>query len=476
MKSYDSLIRVSKMGAREESAETTMTVADQRKTCARAVGEVGGKIGREHKALDQSGRTVHQSAAYAAILERVRTKQTDGVVVAYGDRLTRNWRAVGAFYDACEQAGAEIIIAGLPGVDYRTSAGRMVTGMMAVVGDMVGSQAKERGEKIADATIARGVPNKVSYGYRRNASNPADPSTKTDPERDVKGLVPDPDQAAIVRRIFELRAQGHGGVSIARKLNEAGVPGPRGGRWTPGTIDKVVKNETYLGVVTLGERRVEGAHAPLVTRTQWLRAQNTRPVVRNGRLVGGVAQGLLVCSGCERPLSPMGSGSDGRRHYGCRRESSAGVCPRPVYVSKPDADEYVIDSLDDLLAEGATFALSGAAHDLELLRVERERAQEELDAFVDVVSASEPSFRRGYDRRKAAIEAAQAALDAADIANDDDLELPTADEWQQLVAADDVSALRRIASVLIDRITVSPPASRSKFSPIADRFALAWQA
>src|SRR5262245_28101877 len=112
VKVYDSLIRVSKMNGRKESAESTMTTDDQDAACRRTIREAGGRRGRTFEALDQSGFTIHQSGVYATILERVRAGKSDGVVVAYGDRLTRNWRAVGAFYDALEEAGAEVLIAG----------------------------------------------------------------------------------------------------------------------------------------------------------------------------------------------------------------------------------------------------------------------------------------------------------------------------------------------------------------------------
>jgi site-specific DNA recombinase len=47
----------------------------------------------------------------------------------------------------------------------------------------------------------------------------------------------DPEQAAIVRRIFEAYAAGVASRAIAARLNEEGVPSPRGGYWNASTIN-----------------------------------------------------------------------------------------------------------------------------------------------------------------------------------------------------------------------------------------------
>jgi DNA invertase Pin-like site-specific DNA recombinase len=466
VKKFDSLIRVSKMNGREESAESTLTIRDQREAVKAAAAEAGGRIVREHKALDQSGRTVHKSDEYRLILERVHAGATAGIVVAYGDRLTRNWRAVGPFYDQLEQAGAEVVLAGLPGVDYRTATGRMVTGMMAVVSDMVGTQSKERGDRIANQIIERGVPNRVPYGYRRNED---EHGVKTDPDRDGKALVPDETEAPIVRRIFELRLDGYRWADIAKALNEAGVPSPRGGHWTHPTICTIVQNEAYTGVVKLGERRVEGAHEPLVSRSDWQRAQSTRTVARHGRLVTGLAGGLLECSGCGRPLSVHG---DPRTVYGCRRKSSAGPCPRPVYVSKDAADDFVEETIVDVLERGRGVDLVASARDLEAARNAAERARAEREAFVKLASALEPGdFRAGYEERRAREVEAAAAYDELLAQAADAQALPAnGSAWNKL----DFEEKRRAARSLIAGIVVAPPRSRSKLTPIADRFTVRW--
>jgi hypothetical protein len=237
-----------------------------------------------------------------------------------------------------------VIFAGMTGIDYRTPEGRALTGMNAIAAERSYHAAKARGDSIADGTVARGVANAVPYGYRRNADHTG---VKSDPERDEKALVPDETTAPIVRRIFAMRLDGHRLASIVHTLDEAGVPSPRGGLWTHSTVETIVKNEVYTGVVKLGERRHEGAHEPLVSKSQWKRVQGTRVVTHSGRYRAGLAGGLLVCSRCGRPLSV--AGPERALTYSCRRKTTDGRCPRPVHVSKRAADDFVEDELVALL-------------------------------------------------------------------------------------------------------------------------------
>lgn len=84
--------------------------------------------------------------------------------------------------------------------------------------------------------------NRPCYGYKQNTN----------------GLLEiDPEQAAVVLRIFECRAAGLSLRKIAAVLMEEGVPAPRGGsRWSPETIRTILNNEKYYGKVTLGKTYV----------------------------------------------------------------------------------------------------------------------------------------------------------------------------------------------------------------------------
>lgn len=71
------------------------------------------------------------------------------------------------------------------------------------------------------------------YGYRRARGG---------------GLVADPLESEVVRRIFEAMAQGTSSEKIARELEGENIPSPRGNKhWSPAYIRSISRNTIYAG-------------------------------------------------------------------------------------------------------------------------------------------------------------------------------------------------------------------------------------
>lgn len=60
-----------------------------------------------------------------------------------------------------------------------------------------------------------------------------------------------PEEAEIIRLIFKLFLEGMGRVAIANYLNQKGVPAPEGGKWHPGMLYFILRNEKYVGDLVL---------------------------------------------------------------------------------------------------------------------------------------------------------------------------------------------------------------------------------
>ncbi len=92
-------------------------------------------------------------------------------------------------------------------------------------------------------------------------------------ERDLEGgLRIVPEQARVVRRIFEARRRKTTLKAIAAALNADGIPAPKGGRWSISTVAYVTDNMKYRGAIEYlfrwngSERHVltDGTHAAIV--------------------------------------------------------------------------------------------------------------------------------------------------------------------------------------------------------------------
>lgn len=66
-----------------------------------------------------------------------------------------------------------------------------------------------------------------------------------------------PEEAKIVRQIFDDYLSGMGRVAIAKKLNHMGIPSPWGGLWQPGPLRDILRNERYIGDLMLQKTFVQ---------------------------------------------------------------------------------------------------------------------------------------------------------------------------------------------------------------------------
>jgi len=111
------------------------------------------------------------------------------------------------------------------------------------------SRARGRRARAQQGALAAGA---VPLGYRRGING---------------DLVIEPTGAALVRRIYEMRAAGQSLRAIAGKLNEEGVPTPRRGRWHPGTLRHILRNRKYRGEMSFrsGQEIVkQHSHSPII--------------------------------------------------------------------------------------------------------------------------------------------------------------------------------------------------------------------
>ena len=78
--------------------------------------------------------------------------------------------------------------------------------------------------------------------------------------------------AEIVKRIYRMALQGDGVNKIARILNEEGVRTKNGRRWWPRTVQIVLTNRVYSGVVRNGSEK-RGVHEAIISPSMFGRVQ-----------------------------------------------------------------------------------------------------------------------------------------------------------------------------------------------------------
>lgn len=205
--------------------------------------------------------------------------------------------------------------------------------------------------RVASIKEGKYVSNKAPYGYERVKIPNAKGYT----------LSPIPEQAVVVKQIFEWYTQGillddgcrkHLGTSlIARELNSRKIPSHSGSVWTSQTIRDMLINPTYIGklrwnwrptkkkmkngTVVLERPRSsdyllqEGLHEPIVDEVTFAAAakimsKNKSRPVRGDKQVQNPLSSLVVCQKCGRKMQ--------------RRPNNK--CPDLLICSAPTCDNH----------------------------------------------------------------------------------------------------------------------------------------
>lgn len=173
------------------------------------------------------------------VAELVRDGRAKGVVVARLDRLARDvmvqellLRKLSAFGGVVWSTRAsENEMLNNDGKDPARKLVRVILGAISEYDRVmtVDRLASARAAKAARGGYAHGA---VPYGFRSQAGV----------------LVPLAAEQAVLERMIALAARGESTRAIAALLNSEGVPAKRGGRWSPGTVARMVKRDNLEGV------------------------------------------------------------------------------------------------------------------------------------------------------------------------------------------------------------------------------------
>lgn len=91
------------------------------------------------------------------------------------------------------------------------------------------------------------IGNRPPYGFKRK--------TVKDGRRTCRTLEPHPDEAPVVKMIFEMFAKGYGAGRICDTLDGMGIPAPKAKRWQPDSLKAMRTNEHYIGKVRWNHRQ-----------------------------------------------------------------------------------------------------------------------------------------------------------------------------------------------------------------------------
>jgi DNA invertase Pin-like site-specific DNA recombinase len=459
----DIYLRVSRVGGREGDSYQSPEVQEER--CRAQLVAHGYDVGRVFKDEDQSGGKMDRPA-FAAAMERIKTGESGGMIVAKLNRFSRRVKDTLAGIAEIESHGAAFVSIE-PTVDTSTKEGRFMLTVFSALNEMELEALAEGWKVSVGNAIDKGkfISRYVPAGYTRTAQG---------------RLVPDPVAAPVIAEIFRLRGRGASWGTLQRYLEEHLPDGPPARKdparkqnpsasWPLGTVTGILRSRAYLGESRQGDNIPvnKTAHKPIVTRLEWEMAQSTRGRAASDS-TGALLAGIVRCSSCGFAMSRQSAGArkNGGR-YRCFKNHASGVCPSPTSISATALDAYIIEGMQaeldklprkqtDTTTRDETFAAATAA---------LEAAEQEMAVYLDSVSAAligAEAFASGAASRREAIERAQKALAAVQTA----VTLPTdpAEAWKVMDEGE-----RRRFLLATGVVFVKPTPARGKGSLIDER-------
>jgi site-specific DNA recombinase len=206
------------------------------------------------------------------IRENIRQKNIDAVIVYTTDRLSRDPIHFIILQEEMEKYGVKLILV-TETIDS-SDLGKLISHIRGYAAKLEVEKIKERCSRgkrklLSDGKFCQGNPGIYGYDWLK-----ADHRNKQLSRR----IINEP-EANIVKRIFEMLAQGISRYQIAMKLNDLGVSTKFGSKWHPWTIENIGKNTAYKGLTYFGKTRQDGKERKLVPEGEWILLPNVTPAI-----------------------------------------------------------------------------------------------------------------------------------------------------------------------------------------------------
>ena len=265
---------------------------------------------------------------FQRMIKDIESGRINCVITKDLSRLGRNHVGCGNLLEEYFPANKIRFISILDGVDtFLDSANNDIAPFKSLFNDMTSKDTSKKIRSILKNKKQQGkfIGSKPCYGYMRDS--------------DDKGhLIPDPEVAPVVKKIFKMAYYGNGVSDIVSYLNDNNIKCPSAYKgtksssrqkfnmWTISSVNKLLKNRIYTGdmvqnkqtkmsyksqkKITLDESLwiiVEGTHEPLVSKVMFDSIQNApaRTRVTHCNREKRLLENLLTCKECGNTLSVL---------------------------------------------------------------------------------------------------------------------------------------------------------------------------
>ena len=244
----------------EDQAREGFSLPEQEKRLRAMCEYKGYEIYKLYKDAGISAKTGNYRPAFEELLQDIREKKCNTIVVLKLDRLTRSVFDLEGIMRFLEENNAYLDCANEE-INTTNSSGKLVARMLTSVSQNEIERTSERTKFGLVGAIKEGhIPGKNPLGYKR----------------DGKKLVIDPLTKDIVKRIYDLYFEGKSYSNIATIFNNEEVLGKT--NWRDTGILRIISNEIYKGDFVSGKTfnkpvYYENVVEPIVSKELWENCQ-----------------------------------------------------------------------------------------------------------------------------------------------------------------------------------------------------------
>ncbi|WP_434056129.1 recombinase family protein [Roseibium sp.] len=255
-----------------DEKQNEQTIEAQISACEEYAKRQGWTVGNVFSDYSTTGSYFKKRPGIHKFLERAKRGDIHVAICTATDRLSRDGEHSHHILKALTHHGVEL---------HTSQSGKVDTLEFGIRAAIAEDYLKQTAAKTRDGmryTVGQGrLAGGLSYGYKVKQIHDAN-GDRIPGYREIV-----PEQASIIRRIFEDYANGKSPQKIATELNEEGIPGPRGKFWRDTAIrghvgrgTGILNNELYLGRIVWNRQKfskdpeTETRKARLNDKDQWV--------------------------------------------------------------------------------------------------------------------------------------------------------------------------------------------------------------
>lgn len=271
----------------EDQAREGFSLPEQEKRLRAMCEYKGYEIYKLYKDAGISAKTGNTRPAFEELLQDIRDKKCNTIVVLKLDRLTRSVFDLEGIMNFLEENNAYLDCANEE-INTTNSSGKMVARLLTTVSQNEIERTSERTKFGLSGAIKEGhIPARAPLGYKHID----------------KKLVPDSLTKDIVIRIYNLYFEGKSYYNIATIFNEEQVLGKT--NWKDTGILRIISNEVYKGDYVHGKRTnhptlYKDVVEPIISKEMWENCQVQKNYMRTQTYI---FLQKLKCPKCGRILA-----------------------------------------------------------------------------------------------------------------------------------------------------------------------------